>query len=51
MTAEPYTAQELEALGVPLTEEETQDKPAAIRSEAIDHERNGRLIAALGARC
>ena len=46
MSAEPYTDQELLALGIPLTEEETQDKLANLREEALEHERNGALLAA-----
>lgn len=50
MFDEPYTDQELLALGIPLTEEETQNKLADLRTQAVELERNGALLAAHHAR-
>ena len=46
-SAVPYTDDELVSiLGLEPTEDERQDKLAARREEALEHERNGRLLQA-----
>ena len=45
--SQPYSLQELEALGlVTLTTEENKTIAAELRSEAIEHEKAGRLFTA-----
>lgn len=51
--ARPYTDAELDALGLPspkFTEEEAETKAADLRLQAVEMEKHGRLIAAMGLR-